>query len=154
MTKKRKLTRSIKVSCLSRFLQRASCYLDKSGMRAAPGYAHYSQLNPATMTNYWLRGKLCHDTAPCTLYSSETTMTISLPPCNLCHDTRIPQLNPTWMAKTRAIPSWHRDCFSAEEPGSARCVRRVTQPPFIAVPLGVINTPPEMLSYFKNMYLQ
>ena len=68
-------------------------------------------------------------------------MTISQTPCNLCHDTRIPQLNPTWTAKTRAIPSWHRDCFAAQEPGCARCVRRVTQPPFIAVPLAVRTRP-------------
>ena len=44
----------------------------------------------------------------------------------------------TWTAKTRAIPSLHRDNFSAKEPGSARCLRRVTQPPFIAGPLGGI----------------
>jgi hypothetical protein len=41
-------------------------------------------------------------------------------------------------AKTRAIPSLHRDSFSAKVPGSARCSRRVTQPPFIAGPLGFI----------------
>jgi len=33
-------------------------------------------------------------------------------------------------AKTRAIPSLHRDYFPAEEPGPARCCRRVTQPTF------------------------
>jgi hypothetical protein len=42
---------------------------------------------------------------------------------------------PAWTAKTRAIPSWHRDHFAAKVTGSARCLRRVTQPPFIAGPL-------------------
>ena len=40
-------------------------------------------------------------------------------------------------AKTRAIPSLHRDYFSAKEPESARCLCRVTQPPFIAGPLAI-----------------
>jgi hypothetical protein len=43
----------------------------------------------------------------------------------------------TMMAKTRAIPSLHRDSFLAKVPGPCRCLRRVTQPPFIAGPLGV-----------------
>jgi hypothetical protein len=38
-------------------------------------------------------------------------------------------------AKTRAIPSLHRDYFLAEVSGPCRCSRRVTQPPFIAGPL-------------------
>jgi hypothetical protein len=42
----------------------------------------------------------------------------------------------TMTAKTRAIPSLHRDNFAAKEPGGAQCLRRVTQPPFIAGPLG------------------
>ena len=33
-------------------------------------------------------------------------------------------------AKTRAIPSLHRDHFLAEVSGPARCSRRVTQPTF------------------------
>jgi hypothetical protein len=41
----------------------------------------------------------------------------------------------TRTAKTRAIPSLHRDYFPAEETGPAQCSRRVTQPPFIAGPL-------------------
>ena len=39
------------------------------------------------------------------------------------------------MAKTRAIPSLHRDNFLAKFPAPERCSRRVTQPPFIAGPL-------------------
>ncbi len=41
----------------------------------------------------------------------------------------------TLTAKTRAIPSLHRDNFSAKEPGPCPVRRQVTQPPFIAVPL-------------------
>jgi hypothetical protein len=53
-------------------------------------------------------------------------------------DTRIPQTAPAMTAKTRAIPSLHRDYFLAKVPGPGRCLRRVTQPPFIAGPLGNI----------------
>jgi hypothetical protein len=134
------LTRTIKVSCLSRFLQRAFCYQDKSVMRAAPGSAHCSQSNSCIMTNYWLRGNSYRDTALCQftnhLQPRQTIVNLD----KLCHDTRIPQLVPTWTAKTRAIPSRHRDCFAAEKPGSARCSRRVTQPPFIAVPLALTSS--------------
>jgi hypothetical protein len=42
-------------------------------------------------------------------------------------------------AKTRAIPSLHRDSLAAKVPGSARCLRRVTQPPFIAGPLALTH---------------
>ena len=49
----------------------------------------------------------------------------------------------TWMAKTRAIPSLHRDSFLAKVPApstrGARCSRRVTQPPHIAGPLGAFE---------------
>jgi hypothetical protein len=135
---------------LSRFLQRGSCYQDKSGMRAAPGSALCSQVNSCIMTNYWLRGNSYRDTALCSftnlLQPRQTIVHLD----QLCHDTRIPQLNPTWTAKTRAIPSWHRDCFAAQEPGCARCVRRVTQPPFIAVPLGNINRPHCYISVLKK----
>ena len=41
-------------------------------------------------------------------------------------------------AKTRAIPSLHRDSFLAKVPGLCPVLRRVTQPPHIAGPLGVI----------------
>ena len=42
----------------------------------------------------------------------------------------------TWTAKTRAIPFLHRDSFLAKEPGLCPVRRQVTQPPFIAGPLG------------------
>jgi len=41
-------------------------------------------------------------------------------------------------AKTRAIPSLHRDSFLAKVPGLCPVLRRVTQPPHIAGPLGGI----------------
>jgi len=50
----------------------------------------------------------------------------------------------TRTAKTRAIPSLHRDKQLAKVPsrvlGTARCLRRVTQPPHIAGPLWLIQT--------------
>ena len=68
-------------------------------------------------------------------------------------DTRIPQLNPTWTAKTRAISSWHRDSFAAKEPRSARCLRRVTQPPFIAGPLVQMDLTKIGLPPYLNKFL-
>jgi hypothetical protein len=44
----------------------------------------------------------------------------------------------TRTAKTRAIPSLHRDSLLAKEPGLCPVRRQVTQPPFIAGPLAVI----------------
>jgi len=45
----------------------------------------------------------------------------------------------TWTAKTRAIPSLHRDSFLAKVPGQmAGWLRRVTPTNFIAGPLGVM----------------
>jgi len=50
----------------------------------------------------------------------------------------------TWTAKTRAIPSLHRDPpaggakVPARQLAGARVLRRVTQPPHIAGPLGTI----------------
>ena len=46
----------------------------------------------------------------------------------------------TWTAKTRAIPSLHRDNFPAKVPGLRPVLRQVTQTPFIAGPLVVIYT--------------
>ena len=123
---------------MSRFLQRASCFLDKSGMRAAPGFAHCSQLNSCNHDKLLASMQLLPRHCAVLIYKSSLTMKDSVHLDKLCHDTRAPQLNPTWTAKTRAIPSWHRDCFPAQEPGCARCSRRVTQPPFIAVPLASI----------------
>ena len=63
-----------------------------------------------------------------------------------CTATRV-MLNKTctWTSKTRAIPSLHRDSFLAKVPsrvlGTARMLRRVTQPPHIAGPLYVTRYP-------------
>ena len=51
----------------------------------------------------------------------------------------------TRTAKTRAIPSLHRDHFTAKVPGSARCFRRVTHPPHLAGPLGISNVAPAQM---------
>jgi hypothetical protein len=135
---------------LSRFLQRALCYQDNSGMRAKPRLAHCSQLNSFNHDNFLTPRQLLPRHCALQPRQVQNNMTISQPPCKLCHDTRIPQLNRTWTAKTRAIPSWHPDWLLAQVPGSAECVRRVTQPPFIAVPLGNINRPHCYNSVFKK----
>jgi hypothetical protein len=45
----------------------------------------------------------------------------------------------TWMAKTRAVPSLHRDSFMAKVPGYNSVRRQVTPTNFIAVPLGFMQ---------------
>ena len=53
-------------------------------------------------------------------------------------------------AKTRAIPSLHRDSiFRLKNQDSARCLRRVTQPPHIAGPLAATKGQP--LQHEKNI---
>jgi len=72
------LTRAIKVSRLSRFLQRGSWYQDSSGMQAVPalcfaqGARPARNINPATMTILCIRDKSYRDTALCHKDSSET----------------------------------------------------------------------------------
>jgi hypothetical protein len=46
----------------------------------------------------------------------------------------------TWTAKTRAVPSLHRDSFLAKVPGLCPVLRQVTPTNFIAGPLGVKRT--------------
>jgi hypothetical protein len=46
----------------------------------------------------------------------------------------------TWTAKTRAVPSLHRDSFLAKVPGPCPVRRQVTPTNFIAGPLGAIAT--------------
>ena len=46
-------------------------------------------------------------------------------------------------AKTRAIPSLHRDYFLTKATGRWRMLRRVPQPPHIAGPLGAIVLKPQ-----------
>jgi hypothetical protein len=44
----------------------------------------------------------------------------------------------TWTAKTRAVPSLHRDNFLAKVPGPCQALRQVTPTNFIAGPLAFI----------------
>jgi hypothetical protein len=90
-TKKLSITRTIKVSCLSRFLLlllvprqiRNNIYRDCAR-------AHLLHSIPGLRLGHFVK---------------------------LYHDTRITKLAPAMTAKTRAIPSLHRDNFSAKEPG-------------------------------------
>jgi hypothetical protein len=56
-------------------------------------------------------------------------------------------------AKTRAIPSSHRDKFATKAPGQvAGWLRQVTQTPFIAGPLALsINNKPQISYEKKNL---
>jgi hypothetical protein len=54
----------------------------------------------------------------------------------LCTATRVMLTKPcTWTAKTRAVPSLHRDSFLAKVPRPCPVLRQVTPTNFIAGPL-------------------
>jgi hypothetical protein len=105
-----------------------------------PDTCNCSQLNSCTLINSWLRDNFVprryasvhlptfrfRDRLSA-IYQNCTTTCVILN--KLCNRT----------AKTRAIPSLHRDNFLAKVPGHNRCSRRVTQPPFIAGPLWVMQ---------------
>jgi hypothetical protein len=95
------------------------------------------------MTNFWLRDKFYRDTAPVPfsgfIYQDYTpsvykTCTATAPACNK---------NSTRTAKSTPYLSCHRDNFPAKVPGPvAGWLRQVTQSPFIAGPLFVIDYQP------------
>jgi hypothetical protein len=131
------LTRTIKVSCLSRFLL-LPLLPRQIRNTVAPGLAHLlatkilhldkflapRQLLPRHCAGAHLQASCNRDKFPATYQLCTATLVML-------------DRHRTMTEKTRAIPSWHRDCFAAKVPGSARCSRRVTQPPFIAGPLAV-----------------
>ena len=77
-----------------------------------------TQLKSCTVTNFWLRDNLYRDTAPVPIYQLSATETNSRLTYQTCTATRV-MLNKicTRTAKTRAIPSLHRDSFLAKVPG-------------------------------------
>jgi hypothetical protein len=97
-----------------------------------------SQLKSCTVTDFWLRDSLYRDTAPVPQQKSCTVIVNRLR-FNLYRDTRNAYKICTWMAKTRAIPSLHRDSFLAYRDRFVAVLRRVTQPPHIAGPLCVMR---------------
>jgi hypothetical protein len=68
----------------------------------------------------------------------------------------------TWTAKTRAVPSLHRDNFLAKVSGLCPVLRQVTPTNFIAGPLGGIvwfptndqNKNLTLVHYFRNFDIQ
>jgi hypothetical protein len=118
------LTRTIKVSCLSRFLLsclpagRCSCTQDKFVMAVAPGHAHLHSIKILHLDKFLAPRELVprHCTSshlPASYNRDNFTATYQT-----CTATRV-MLNKicTMTAKTRAIPSLHRDNFSAKVPG-------------------------------------
>jgi hypothetical protein len=124
LTNNETLTRTIKVSCLSRFLLsclpagRCSCTQDKFVMRAKPGLEHLPtikflhldkflsprQLVPRHCTSAHLPTFCCQDNLLATYQLCTATLILLNKIC-------------TRTAKTRAIPSLHRDNFLAKVPG-------------------------------------
>jgi hypothetical protein len=92
------------------------------------------QFKACTVTNLWLRYSLYRDTAP-VLATSFVTGDNFAAPIKLVPRSGSNSQTFQYKCKTYAILSLHRDCSLAKVTGSARCLRRVTQPSFIAVPL-------------------
>jgi len=102
------------------------------------------------MTIFWLRDKLHRDTAPVPssnfIYlEKHSAIYQTCTPDDASHvrtfGATAPAFNKTcaWMAKSTPYLSCHREKFPAKVPGPARCPRHVTQPPFIAGPLGAMD---------------
>ena len=105
-----------------------------------------TQLKSCTVINFWLRDSLYRDRCAIAFDPNFCTVTQkwSQPTCTAT----APERNKicTRTAKTRAIPSLHRDNFLAKVPGPARCSRRVTQPPHIAGPLCLSHLAPATMT--------
>ena len=131
------LTRTIWVSCLSHFLL-GSCTQDKFVMVVAPGHAHlpaikilYRDKFPAPrqfIPRHCASASNKH-TAPWQFIGSDHT----------CTATRV-MLNKicTRTAKSAPYPPCTVTAYRLKYQDPARMLRRVTQPPHIAGPLGVI----------------
>ncbi len=108
-----------------------------------------TQFKSCTVTVFWLRDKLYRDTAPVSANNYVTGDKFAAPIKLVPRQPYNPQdLYPD--GKKCAIPSFGRRSFSEGEPctvtafrlkyrDSARCLRRVTQPPHNAGPLAVTN---------------
>jgi hypothetical protein len=110
-------------------------HLDKFVMAMHLDTRSCLQSNSCTVTNLWLRNSLYRDTA----LMPETSFVTGdnfLARIWHCIATRLYLTNSLQEGKKYAIPSLHRDSFLPKVPGSARCSRRVTQPPFIAARYG------------------
>jgi len=107
------ITRTVCLIGLSRFLL-CSYHQDKFVMVLEPGHAPLLTIKfQCTLTVFWLRSTLYRDTAPVPPTKYVTGDKFAAP-IKLCTATLV-KLNKlcTWMAKTRAKPSLHRDSFSA-----------------------------------------
>ena len=111
------LTRTIRVSCLSRFL-RLFLHLRQISNARKPGYAPLHAIKilyqDYFLASIKLSSRHCasgHFPISCnrdSFPSTYQTCTATLVMLNKIY---------TWTAKTRAIPSLHRDYFSAKAPG-------------------------------------
>jgi hypothetical protein len=110
------LTRTIKVSCLSRFLL-CSCTQDKFIMVVTPGHAHMHAIEilhrdkflpPRQFVPRHCASALHQLCNRGQIHGSDKNCTAIAPALNKIY---------TMTAKTRAIPSLHRDNFLAKVPG-------------------------------------
>jgi len=60
----------------------------------------------------------------------------------------------TWTAKTRAVPSLHRDSFLAKVPGLCPVRRQVTPTNFIAGPLAVTVIQLTVINFVKKYFVK
>jgi hypothetical protein len=116
INKRQSITRTIWVSCLSHFLL-YSCTQEKFVMNVAPGHAHPSAIKILHLDYFLAPTKLVPRhcaSAPLTTFYKRDNFTAIYQNSTATHV----MLNKicTRTAKTRAIPSLHRDSFAAKVP--------------------------------------
>jgi hypothetical protein len=105
-----------------------------------PDTHNYSQLKSCTWTNFWLRPILNRDTAPVPFLKFIYRDYFSVVYQTCTATAPAPNKTSTLMAKSTPYLSCHRDNSLPKVSGPvAEWLRQVTQPPFIAGPLVVIN---------------
>jgi hypothetical protein len=106
-----------------------------------PDSHSYTQLKSCNLTRLCLRDKLYRDAAPVPF--SNFIYREKFPAVYQTCTAIAPALNKTctWMAKSTPYLSCTGTVICLKYRDAARCLRQVTQPPFIAGPLGCIGLP-------------
>jgi len=140
------ITRTIWVSCLSHFLllllhSRQICngrctWIPAFAKATAVKARICPRLKSSALTNFWHRDSLCRDTAP-VLFIKQQYRDRFPSTYKVCTATHV-MLNKicTMTAKSAPYPPCTVIALWLKYQDPARCLRRVTQPPHIAGPLG------------------
>jgi hypothetical protein len=118
-----------------------------------PDSHSYTQLKSCNLTRLCLRDKLYRDAAPVPF--SNFIYWEKFPAVYQTCTAIAPALNKTctWMAKSTPYLSCTGTVICLKYRDAARCLRQVTQPPFIAGPLGFIAGANQYLCYLRKFIM-